>query len=98
MRSFIDALTDYSTDQRGDIGSWIRIIALESLGKALALLQAPTSLTRSVVEEALGGIFKQSVEKLEPCRAEAYKTLKNIRTAGIRWDRDDALSSGHLAL
>lgn len=95
-RSFIDALADYSTDQRGDIGSWIRIIALESLAKALSLPQASTSLTRATVDEALGGIMKQSAEKLEKCRAEACKSLQRLRKAGIRWDRGDALAFGDI--
>lgn len=94
--SFIESLSDYSTDQRGDIGSWIRIIALESLGKALSLPQASAALTRSIVDEALGGIMKQSVEKLEKCRAEACKTLQRLRSSGIRWDRSDALSFGDI--
>lgn len=93
-QAFIESLSDYSTDQRGDIGSWIRIIALESLGKSLSLPLASSALTRSTVDEALGGIVKQSVEKLEKCRAEACKTLQRLRSSGFRWDRSDALSFG----
>ena len=95
-RAFVDALSDYSTDQRGDIGSWIRIVALKALGKALSLPQASATLSRSFVDEALGGIIKQSVEKLEKCRAEACKTLQRLRRADIRWDRSDALSFGDI--
>lgn len=91
---FMESLGDYSTDQRGDIGSWIRIIALESLGRTLSSPQMSSILTRAQLDEALGGIIKQSVEKLEPCRAEACKSLQRLRANGIRWSGDDALSFG----
>jgi hypothetical protein len=44
-----------------------------------------------IFDRVIGGIIKQSVEKLEPCRNQAYKTLIQLRQAGIRWEGCDVL-------
>ena len=38
MSTLIAALGDYSTDQRGDVGSWIRVVALKALRITLLAL------------------------------------------------------------
>lgn len=90
--NMIESLSDYSTDQRGDIGSWIRITALSALGQIMSLSSLYEILPEPVIEQAISGIIKQSVEKLEPCRNQAYKTMVQLRQAGIAWDRSEAMS------
>lgn len=91
IQSTIESLSDYSTDQRGDIGSWIRITALSSLGYILSVPSIFEAMGEPIFDRVIGGIIKQSVEKLEPCRNQAYKTLIQLRQAGIRWEGCDAL-------
>ncbi|KAK4685879.1 tubulin-specific chaperone D, partial [Tremellales sp. Uapishka_1] len=82
VQLFILSLSDYSTDQRGDIGSWIRVVALNSLGRTLAHPFVP----EDVFLEAVGAIIKQAVEKLEPVRQEAALALVALRKSGKMWE------------
>ena len=79
------SLDDYSTDQRGDVGSWIRIAALRSLGVLLEVVARQASpqdlVDQSQFENAIGGIVKQSMEKIEPIRAAAAHALQRARNA-----------------
>jgi hypothetical protein len=92
VQVMIDALSDYSTDQRGDIGSWIRIVGLAGLGQILSLPPVREQVPQTLRDIVIGGIIKQSVEKLEPCRNQAYKTMVQLRQAGVTWDGSSALS------
>ncbi|GAW05740.1 TBCD protein [Lentinula edodes] len=60
MSSIFDALlgglNDYSVDERGDVGSWIRIACVN----------------------ALGGILKQGVERLDNVRQESGRTFTKL--------------------
>ena len=85
VQAAISALSDYSTDQRGDIGSWIRITGLSALGQMLSVPTIYSQLDREMVDSAIGGIVKQGVEKLEPCRSQAYTTLSQLRQSGVHW-------------
>ncbi|ORY25084.1 armadillo-type protein [Naematelia encephala] len=100
--AFIASLADYSTDQRGDVGSWIRIVGLAALGDTIAFTaeQQPDErlslISQDQFEEAVEGIVKQAVEKLEVVRAEAAAALAKMRQAGANeaweWSGIDALS------
>ena len=77
--SFLHALTDYSTDQRGDVGSWIRAAGLYALGQAVVVAVRRESLATDLIpqdafEKVVGGIVKQGTEKLEPVRAAAWRS------------------------
>jgi hypothetical protein len=83
LQAFILALEDYSTDQRGDVGSWIRIASLASLGQVMSSLpDLERSIPEDMTEKIIGGIIKQGLEKLEPVRAEAARSLYLLRSSG----------------
>ena len=63
-------------DERGDVGSWIRITSIQGLRDcAIMLLQRPNLLPSylppEVYHAAVAGILKQGVERLDNVRAEA---------------------------
>lgn len=98
VTAFITALTDYSTDQRGDVGSWIRIAGLQALGQVLPMdtkLKAPR-VTEEIFEQVIRGIVKQAVEKLEPVREAAALALADLREADAEriwdWETSQALT------
>ncbi|WVQ76181.1 hypothetical protein IAR50_005840 [Cryptococcus sp. DSM 104548] len=89
--ALITNLQDYSTDQRGDIGSWVRIASLNSLGLVLSSLATDESLlTEDLRDRALAGIMKQALEKLESCRGAAALALARLREAGWHWLADSS--------
>ncbi|KAL4251881.1 Tubulin-folding cofactor D [Abortiporus biennis] len=82
-RRMLDALLvgleDYSTDQRGDIGSWIRMSCITALTTFAEILvkNAPNIpnfkdyLPPETYHNAVGGILKQGVERLDNVRQQA---------------------------
>ena len=77
----VSALSDYSMDQRGDVGSWIRIVALKSSSKivAFAVQYDQTLISQGDFDNLMYGILKQAVEKLEPVREAAALALWELR-------------------
>ena len=83
--TFLKALTDYSTDQRGDIGSWIRIAGLTALSRAIATaVTLPGThdwVSQRDFDAAIDGIVKLGVEKLEPVRAASWRAWRRLKAA-----------------
>lgn len=95
ISAFITALSDYSTDQRGDVGSWIRVAALRALRETISALcrcdvyepDAPVNGIKQVVpqdlfEDVISGMARLGVEKLEPVRAAAAFAWTGLREGG----------------
>lgn len=88
---FLAGLTDYSTDQRGDVGSWIRVAGLLALGSSIAIASGQAEplawISQNSFELAIAGIVKLGMEKLEPVRAAAWRAWRMIRAvdAGNCW-------------
>ena len=78
-------LDDYSTDQRGDVGSWTRVAAIAALSRVIShVARQPTPhdrITAAMFNQVIGGMVKQGVEKLEPVRAEVWRAFCQLRTA-----------------
>ncbi|KAI5896933.1 ARM repeat-containing protein [Schizophyllum commune H4-8] len=75
-QALLRGLEDYTMDERGDVGSWIRISSIQGLRDcAIMLLQRPALLPSylrpDVYHAAVAGILKQGVERLDNVRAEA---------------------------
>lgn len=67
-------LDDYTTDQRGDVGSLLR---LEAIDAADIALQYHTSLSKQFQELPISKICRLSVEKLDKVRNHAWSCLQN---------------------
>ena len=84
MDALLNSLSDYSTDQRGDVGSWIRIAGIHALGQVISSLseisESPLAwISQDQFENAIGEIVKQGMEKLEPVRGAVWKTFRLLR-------------------
>ncbi len=92
--AFQNALFDYSTDQRGDVGSWIRVAGLLALGKAIAIAATQATpvdwLSQERFEQAVGGMIKLGMEKLEPVRAATWRSWRLMKSvkANEHWKWD----------
>ncbi|WVQ62666.1 uncharacterized protein L199_000813 [Kwoniella botswanensis] len=87
LQNFVQGLGDYTTDQRGDVGSWVRVQSLTSIGNALSTLDPQLDLvSEETFDDLIGGIIKQGVEKLESVRGETARTLAKLREAGWEWE------------
>lgn len=81
--ALISGLEDYTTDERGDVGSWVRIASIQGLTSvSLTLLTlAKTDVTyteyipANLYHQAIGGILKQGVERLDNVRQQAGESL-----------------------
>lgn len=99
LKSLTTGLDDYSTDQRGDVGSWIRMTCAASLAQVITSL-SPVSIwsdrSLKLLEIAIQFLAKQSVEKLDNVRVAAgvalEKILLHIKEAGTIPDRWEDIS------
>ncbi|KAF7797405.1 hypothetical protein EIP86_008600 [Pleurotus ostreatoroseus] len=79
LNSFLAGLDDYTTDERGDVGSWVRIACVKGLASFAEILMLNAALLPDFkldlpaekYHELLGGILKQGVERLDNVRQQA---------------------------
>ncbi len=87
LDALITGLKDYTTDERGDVGSWIRIACIQGLTDIVGLLfrafllgsnsiisvaaQLQSYLPSEKFHVIVAGILKQGMEKLDNVRQEA---------------------------
>ena len=76
FQSLQDCLTDYSTDQRGDVGSWVRVVSMEclqTLVQWVSRLDAASTdsdhyLSSPIIGSLMSNLLKQSVERIDRVR------------------------------
>ncbi|KAK9274057.1 hypothetical protein L1049_018871 [Liquidambar formosana] len=94
MMTLFKALEDYSVDNRGDVGSWVREAAMDGLERCTHILCKRDSIYSSsdmgennpiqsffdanLATCLVGGIVKQAVEKMDKLREVAAKVLQKI--------------------
>lgn len=87
--AILSGLEDYTTDQRGDVGSWVRGTALASLAPLLRVacqVERSDLVTQGDIDAAIAGVLKQGVEKLDNIREASGKALENVVNASAgRW-------------
>ncbi|KAL1413220.1 hypothetical protein Q8F55_000973 [Vanrija albida] len=78
VQALVSALDDYTTDQRGDVGSWVRTAAVLALGQVIggaATAAKPADLvSQEQFDAAISGIVKQALEKLQVVRDASTTT------------------------
>lgn len=77
---FLNALTEYTQDNRGDVGAWVReasMVGLETLVKLLVKCK-PEMLNERTVRNITTGIAQQAVEKIDRTRALAGKIFYTL--------------------
>lgn len=78
LDALLEGLTDYTTDERGDVGSWIRISCVLGLSTFVQVLFTHSKSLPNFLEylppgkyqAAIGGILKQGVERLDNVRQQ----------------------------
>lgn len=76
LTAFNDGLADYTTNERGDVGSWVRVACVHGVCNMFqALLRAAHSIPAfseyvppEIYHRSIAGILKQGVERLDNVR------------------------------
>lgn len=68
-------LLDYSTDQRGDVGSWIRVSCSNGIRCLMELLPEGAG---NIKEQAVNLLLRLSLEKLQVVRLAAIRALNVV--------------------
>lgn len=82
----MNGLEDYTTDQRGDVGSWVRLASIAGLRHIIDAFRAQASQLRppeswlppGLFHSIVGGVTKQLVERIDTVRADAGEHLLHI--------------------
>lgn len=77
FQCFFSALQEYTVDNRGDIGAWVREAAMNALFKLITTI-AHGSLDPAKVHQVVTGLVQQAVEKIDRTRALAGKLFCNL--------------------
>ena len=103
-----DGLHDYTTDERGDVGSWIRVSCIQAIGVSISRLLAEPHpprpedwLPRPMYCAAVAGILKQGAERLDNVRQEAgFQILGMLQRADSETENEGHVYrlDGHEAL
>lgn len=91
MTTLFKALDDYSVDNRGDVGSWVREAAMDGIERCSYILckkeqkcstsengEARSFFDADLATTLVGGIIKQAVEKMDKLREAAANVLRRI--------------------
>jgi hypothetical protein len=81
--ALISGLEDYTTDERGDVGSWVRIASIQGLTSvSVTLLTLAKSentyieyIPANLYQKAVAGILKQGVGRLDNVRQYAGESI-----------------------
>ncbi|KAI9279579.1 tubulin folding cofactor D C terminal-domain-containing protein [Sporodiniella umbellata] len=86
IASLEQCLTDYSTDQRGDVGSWVRMAAMNLIGFLIPHIckldklnkESSGYLLPESISNFVSALLKQSVERIDKVRSCAGKVLYSL--------------------
>jgi len=84
--ALISGLDDYTVDERGDVGSWVRIASIQGLTSVsatlLALAKTDAAYTdyipADLYQKAIAGILKQGVGRLDNVRQQAGESIHRL--------------------
>ncbi|KAF8319117.1 TBCD protein [Clavulina sp. PMI_390] len=106
IQALITALEDYTIDERGDVGSWIRIAAINSLGSIAKTFLESSELRESpLLQESFppelyittfAALLKQGAERLDTVRREAGQQICSLAEARVALRDSDALRAWQL--
>ncbi|KAF8510075.1 TBCD protein [Hysterangium stoloniferum] len=102
FQACLKGMEDYSVDERGDVGSWIRVASIRGLSSIIGLLFDISSsldsfgsllswLPPTLYHQGIGAILKQGVERLDNVRrqaGESFLVLLQRQPPGEEWAMD----------
>ncbi|XP_015590028.1 tubulin-specific chaperone D [Cephus cinctus] len=71
---YLQALKEYTTDSRGDIGAWVRAAAMSGLHLLTNLVShanLSSLLNQTLMASIVGGVAQQAIERIDRIRAQA---------------------------
>lgn len=68
---------DYTRDQRGDVGSWVRLASIGAVGACIPALGGRL-LDQKRLDQTVAALLKMGVERLDGVREAAGKTLEEL--------------------
>ena len=74
---FVGFLNDYTTDRRGDIGSLLRLEAIQAVGTILQK-DSETGAHSLRAQEVIGCLCRLAAEKLDKVRVQAWLCLQSF--------------------
>ncbi|XP_032285686.1 tubulin-specific chaperone D isoform X3 [Phoca vitulina] len=76
-RTLLGCLHDYTTDSRGDVGTWVREAAMTSLMDLTLLLgrEQPELIEASICQQVMCHVAQQASEKIDRIRAHAARVF-----------------------
>ncbi|KGO69149.1 Tubulin-specific chaperone D, C-terminal [Penicillium expansum] len=75
--NFVEFLNDYTTDRRGDIGSLIRVEAIQAVG-VLLQRQSDAASRSPLIQNLVGCLCRLACEKLDKVRLQAWLSLQDF--------------------
>ena len=89
--ALLGGLDDYTIDERGDVGSWVRMVCIQGLTSISELLFRDSGLIPDFYSyfppqkyhAAISGILKQGVERLDNVRQQAGACFMKILNLSI---------------
>lgn len=86
IEALLQGLTDYTMDERGDVGSWIRMACIKGLASFAETLFSRSKDISDLAEyfpppkyhDAISGILKQGVERLDNVRLQAGQQFRKL--------------------
>ncbi|KDN39687.1 hypothetical protein K437DRAFT_8890 [Tilletiaria anomala UBC 951] len=85
--ALIGCLEDYTVDQRGDVGSWVRTAAMQSLASIVEGCEARAQ-TGYALLDVQRSLLKQTAERIDSVRSCAAKSLHRTAQATPMIPRD----------
>ncbi|GAA5904049.1 hypothetical protein JCM5296_002517 [Sporobolomyces johnsonii] len=78
--TLLAGFSDYTTDQRGDVGSWVRISTVRAFARLVPLLLSRSSavLTQERLDRVIAATAKLAVERLDSVREVAGRGLIEV--------------------
>jgi hypothetical protein len=103
----LDGLGDYTNDERGDVGSWIRITCIKGLSSVLEKLFTTADIAQDFVDylpsglyhSAVASILKQGLERLDNVRqiaGECFISLLKLSLLAYPKGEQWMISENHL--
>ncbi|MBW0479625.1 hypothetical protein O181_019340 [Austropuccinia psidii MF-1] len=83
MTALVEGLANYTTDQRGDVGSWVRTSSLTGLAELLEYCAQSSSrvhnyLDQTLLQSIIASVLKQTLDSIDSVRELAWKIMSRI--------------------
>lgn len=79
LRALFSGINDYTIDERGDVGSWVRMICMERLTDILLEMQSiEGSVDGETLDRLIGLLLTGSAERLDNVREMAGRQIARL--------------------